>query len=339
MIKVASHGAVTRLSHRRDSAQASNGVKIWVDPRPSLQGLHARVFLCNFRQSGYEKNLSYMLGCNLRFTSAGDAELRRDGAGGSAHPGEPPTPPGGSQQDFAAPTAFTTIAGKSRATVSVDYSYVGPGQSKFQGEKLGNSDAQLVNASVAGAVALDEKWFIPLGISSANLFLDPVAGAPIPEEIHTLRLLGGLGYHLNDQWSFSASLGPAFYRLSDVDTSTLGLGGMVQAIWRMQPSLTLAFGIGFNPDSDIPVLPAAGARWNIRTNLTLNLMFPRPVLIYRAAPRLSLFAGGDIKFAVFRASSDEGDKIGQLPYNNALGTYRDFHLEPGSSAKSCAGSH
>jgi opacity protein-like surface antigen len=246
-------------------------------------------------------------------------------------PGEspPPAPAGGSQADFAAPTAFTPSEGKSRATFSVDYSYVGPRQTKFQGANLGNSEAQSVHASLAGAVALDEKWFIPLGISSANFFLDPAAGAPIPEEIHTLRLLGGLGYHLNDQWSIAASLGPALYRLSDVDTGTLGLGGMIHALWRLRPDLTLAFGVGFNPDLDVPVLPAAGVRWNIRTNLTLNLMFPRPVLIYRAAPKLSLFAGADIKFAVFRAAADQGNEIGQPRYNNALGTYRDFHLGAG----------
>ncbi len=241
----------------------------------------------------------------------------------------PPTPAGGSQEEFAAPTAFTPGQGRSRVTFSSDYSYVGPGQAKFQGVNLGNSEAQSVNASLAGAVALNEKWFVPLGISSANFFLDSPGGSPVPEEIHSLRLFAGLGYQLNDQWSISAGLGPVLYRLSDLDTGTLGLGGMIHAIWRMRPDLTLAFGIGFLPDSDVPVLPAAGLRWNIQTNLILNLMFPRPVLIYRAAPKLSLFAGADIKFAVFRTAEDLGDRIGQPRYNNALGTYRDFHLGAG----------
>ncbi len=58
-------------------------------------------------------------------------------------------------------------------------------------------------------------------------------------------------------------------------------------------------------------------------------MFPRPVIIYRPMPKLSLFAGGDFKFAVFRADSNQGDKLGQPRYDNALGTYRDFHLGAG----------
>jgi opacity protein-like surface antigen len=151
----------------------------------------------------------------------------------------------------------------------------------------------------------------------------------MPDEIHTLRLLAGLGYHINDQWSIAGSLGPAIYRLTDVDTGTLGLGGMIHALWRLRPDLTLAFGLGINPDMDVPVLPAAGVRWNIRTNLTLNLMFPRPVLIYRVAPKLNLFAGADMKFAVFRTAKDLGNEIGQPRYDNALGTYHDFHLGAG----------
>jgi opacity protein-like surface antigen len=241
----------------------------------------------------------------------------------------PPTPAGGSQEDFAAPTAFTPSQGKSRATLSMDYSYVGTGQAKYQGLSVGNSEAQSLNASLAGAVALNEKWFVPLGVSSANFFLNSLAGAPIPDEVNSVRLLGGLGYNLNDQWSISAALGPVLYRVTDVDSGDIGLGGRVQAIWRWRPNLTLAFGIGFEPDANVPVLPAAGARWRIQTNLTLNLMFPRPVLVYRAAPKLSVFAGADVKFAVFRASEDFGDKLGQPRYDNALGTYRDFHLGAG----------
>jgi hypothetical protein len=266
-----------------------------------------------------------MLNCALRAQEApADQEA-------PAEESQVPIPAGGSQEGFASPTAFSPIEGKSREVFSLDYSYVGPGQAKYQGLSTGNSEAQSVNASLAEAVVLNDKWFIPLGVNSANFYLNSLAGAPIPDEIHALRLLGGLGYNLNDKWSFSAGLGPVLYRLTDVDSAAVGLAGRVQAVWRLRPDLTLAFGVGFEPDRDVPVLPAAGVRWNIRTNLTLNLMFPRPVLIYRAAPKLSLFAGADIKFAVFRASEDFGNTVNQGRYDNALGTYRDFHLGGGAT--------
>ena len=239
----------------------------------------------------------------------------------------PPTPPGGSQQLFASPYNFVPREGnRLRLTATADYSYVAAGDANFQALKPSGSAAQSLHVALAGAVPVDEHWFVPLGLSSGNLWLDSAGATPIPAHINTLRLLTGLGYRLNDQWTFTASLGPSLYRLEDVDADDFGIAGTVGALYRVKPGLTFSFGIGFSPDSDIPVLPAAGVRWDIQTNLTLNLMFPRPVLIYRLSPGLSVFVGGDFKSAVFRADENLGDKIGQPAFNNALGTYHDFHV-------------
>lgn len=256
------------------------------------------------------------------------ALLAQDGPTASERP---LAPPGGSTQDSPSATSYTPRFGNfSRLVAGVDYSYVGGGAAKFEGAKSGNSDAQAVNVVVAGAIPISEQWFIPVGLGAGNFFLDSVSGVPFPDEIHTLRLHTGLGYRIDEDWTVMATLGPAIYRLDHIDSSDFGLSGMFGATYRMRPNLLLAFGLGINPDSSIPVLPAAGARWDIKTNLTLNLMFPRPALLYRAAPRLSLFAGADVKITVFRADSDQGTRIGQPQFNNALGTYRDFHLGAGA---------
>jgi len=244
--------------------------------------------------------------------------------------GPPPVPPGGSEQEFAPANSFVPRPGNlARVAAAVDYSYVAAGDASFQGLKQSGSDAHLIHLTVAGAVPLDEHWFIPLGLSAGNLWLGSESEIPIPERINTLRLLTGVGYRINDQWTCAASVGPALYRLEEIDGDDIGVAGMVGALYRRNPTLTWAFGIAFNPRSDVPVLPAAGVRWEIQTNLTLNLMFPRPVLIYRLCPKLSLFGGGDFKFAVFRGDSSLGDRIGQPAFNNALGTYHDFHLGVG----------
>ena len=92
----------------------------------------------------------------------------------------------------------------------------------------------------------------------------------------------------------------------------------------------MLFGLGFNPDSVYPVLPIAGVRWDVNTNLTLNLMFPKAGVIYRIDPNLSLYASVDFKFAVFRSEDDLGTQIGQPRFNNALATYQDIHLGLGA---------
>jgi hypothetical protein len=107
---------------------------------------------------------------------------------------------------------------------------------------------------------LNEQWFVPFGLGSRNLFLGAVAGAPIPDQIDTLGFNTGLGYRFNDQWTLVGSLGPRFYRLDSLDSSDIGIGGMVRATYEWKPNLTLALGLAFEPDRDVPVLPAAGVR-------------------------------------------------------------------------------
>lgn len=230
--------------------------------------------------------------------------------------------------DLNSPSGTLVRTNHWRIGASLDYSYVAAGGVSFQGV-TGNSDAQYFNASLNGEIPLNDKWFVPLGIGSRNLFLGTISGAPIPDQINTLNLNAGVGFCLDEQWTFIGSVGPQLYRLDGVDGDDVGIGGALRATWKWKPNLTLTFGVGFNPANDIPVLPVAGLRWDIRTNLTLNLILPRPALIYRVNKRLDLFAGASGNFAVFRADANLGDKIGQPAFNNALGTYRDFHIGAG----------
>ncbi len=232
---------------------------------------------------------------------------------------------------FAAANAYGLALQSNRwnISVSMDYSYVAAGDISFEGSK-GNSDAQSLNASLRAEIPVDDQWFVPVGIGSRNLFLGTVAGAPIPDQIDTMGLAAGLGYHLNEQWTFVGSVGPQFYRLDDIGGDDVGVAGMVRATWRWKPNLTLAFGIAFEPDNQVPALPLAGLRWDIRTNLTLNLMWPGPALIYHVDKRFDVFMGAGGNFTVFRSDPNLGNRIGQPAFNNALGTYRDFHLGAGA---------
>jgi hypothetical protein len=230
---------------------------------------------------------------------------------------------GGNDADWAA-----SHSEEWRFAFSSDYSAVDAGGVNFNGAK-GNSGAQSANANLSAVAPLKNGWFIPMGLSSRNLFLGQVPGTPIPSTIDTLGLNAGLGYHINDQWTIAGAAGPRFYRLDSVDSSGLGVGGMVRATYKWTPKLTLAMGVAVDPDRDVPVLPLAGLRWEICSNLTLSLMYPRSGLDYRVCPKLSVFAGFSGNFTVYRAEDDLGNRIGMSQFNNGLGTYRDFRVGAG----------
>jgi len=216
-----------------------------------------------------------------------------------------------------------------RMGVSLNYSYVGSGDVSFP-RVSGKSDAQSFTANALAEIPVNDKWFIPVHFDSRDFFLGTVTGAPIPDQMDTLGFDTGAGYHLNDQWTFAASIGPRLYRLDDVSGDDVGIGGTIRASWRYQPDLLFAFGLNFESDRDVPVLPAAGLRWDITPKLTLNLMWPQPGLIYHVNAKLDVFAAGGGDFTVFRTDSNLGNTIGQPAFNSALGTYRDFHIGAGA---------
>lgn len=216
--------------------------------------------------------------------------------------------------------------------VQLSYDYVAQGGVSYRGI-TGHSDASSIRANVMAEIPLNEQWFVPVGIRSADQWLGTIAGVPIPDRLNTLSLGAGLGCHVNERWTVAGSLGPSIYRFDDVGHDEVGVNGMIRATYKWRPDVTIGFGIAFEPDNDIPVMPVAGLRWAIRTNLTLNLMFPRPALIYRLNSRFDLFAAGGGDFTVFRTESDFGNQIGQARYNNALGTYRDFHFGGGAECR------
>jgi opacity protein-like surface antigen len=62
----------------------------------------------------------------------------------------------------------------------------------------------------------------------------------------------------------------------------------------------------------------------------LNLMFPKPGVIYRVTPKLSLFAGAGLSGATFRTDDTFGTEIGQPRFNHTLATYWDVRAGVGA---------
>jgi len=211
----------------------------------------------------------------------------------------------------------------------LDTSYTAAGKAKFLGTKSGDSGAFNASVNLFAPLPLNEKWVVPLGLGSQNIFLNSVSGVPVDDAIHTLSFNTGLGYRLNDDWMFMGTFNPTLYKFSDVGGNDIGFSGGVNALWKYSPSLKFMFGIMVAPDSDIPVLPMVGVDWQIDKAWELRLMFPQPRLIYKADDHWNYYGGLNLVGATFRSSDTLGTSIGRPEYNNALATYRDIRLGAG----------
>lgn len=211
----------------------------------------------------------------------------------------------------------------------IESSYTAAGKAEFLGTKSGDSDAFNTRLNVFAPLPLSEKWIVPLGLGTENLFLDSVGGVPVPDDIHTLSFNTGLGHRLNDDWMIMGMASATLYKFSDVGANDFGFSGGINAMWRYSPSLTWRFGFMASPDSDIPVLPMVGVDWQINEQFNLRLLFPQPRLTYQPNERWNFYTGMNMVGSTFRASESLGDSIGLSQYNDALGTYRDIRLGGG----------
>ncbi|MDB6067350.1 MAG: hypothetical protein JWR26_3558 [Pedosphaera sp.] len=212
-----------------------------------------------------------------------------------------------------------------------NFGYVGSTTARFKGADFGKSGAFNANLEAGTRLALNDQWFLNLGLASENFFFDQVSGTPMPDAVHTLRINTGLGYRLNEHWTITGLLSPALYRFDDVGANDVGISGGVLVTYQPKPSLTWSLGLMAAPDSDIPVAPIAGVRWLINDHYTLELGLPKTRVSYRIDPQWSVYAGADLNGTTFRASDSLGTKIGQPQFNNALATYRDVRLGAGTS--------
>ena len=225
------------------------------------------------------------------------------------------------------------LFGQPAVQASVNSGYDWSSSTKFQGGRVGDSDAYNINIEVGAHITLNDKWFVQLSLMSDNFYLEQLSAAPIPDAINTLRLNAGLGYRLNDKWTITALASPSFYRFDNVNGDDVGVAGSVMAAFRASPKLSLVFGIIGSPDSDAPVLPILGAHWRINDRYLVELGVPRTRMSYYIEKNWAVYAGGNLNGTIFRAGDTLGTQIGQSQYNNALGYYRDIRAGVGTSCE------
>jgi len=225
------------------------------------------------------------------------------------------------------------LFGQPGMRASVNSGYDWSSSTKFQGGRVGDSDAYNFNIGAGAHITLNEKWFVQLSLMSDNFYLEQLPAAPIPDAINTLRVNAGLGCRLNDKWTITALVSPSIYRFDNVDGDDVGLAGSVMAAYRASSNLSLVFGMIGSPDSDAPVLPILGAHWRLNDRYLVEFGVPRTRVSYYIEKNWAVYAGGNLNGTIFRTSETLGTQIGRSQYNNALGYYRDIRAGVGTSCE------
>ena len=213
--------------------------------------------------------------------------------------------------------------------ITLESSYAAATTTTFRGAEVGESDASNINIGLKTRIPLNGHWVVPLEVRSQNLYLGTLADTPLPASINTIQLGTGLGYRPGEHWMFMAHVNPTFYRLSDFGSNDVGVSGSLMAMWNYSPSLKIMLGVIYSPDSDLSIMPLAGFDWTINNHFDLQMMFPRPRLIYILDEKLHFHIGAEMNLITF-STNELAETTSELAqYNDALATYRDIRLGTG----------
>ncbi len=215
--------------------------------------------------------------------------------------------------------------------VDLRTSYTTASDAEFKGRKaIGDSAAFAFDLSIGRKFTLNDSWSLFFSVASSNLYLDSVPGGPIPDEIHTAKFTAGLEYKWSDKTTIRAFMSPSLYRLEDIDSDASGYSGGLLMTYLYSPSLTVTLGVMASSGGSFPVIPLAGVNWKINDQLELQLMIPKPRLLYRITPKWTVFAGADATSATFRTNKDFETKGELNKYNNELADYKDIRAGVGT---------
>jgi len=101
--------------------------------------------------------------------------------------------------------------------------------------------------------------------------------------------------------------------------------------------LQWVLGLEVDINRQIPVIPAIGARWQIRDQWVLDAILPTPRLEYDWSKDLTLFLGADADDGTFRVDAGLGAPLGLPKLGGAIVEYDEIRIGAGFSWKAAKG--
>jgi len=214
--------------------------------------------------------------------------------------------------------------------ISTGYSFVA-GADMRQGDRdLGKTEEQFATFNYVASVPVSKGWQLRTGVSWDRYSFGNTPGAPIPDTLQSTALVLGADVELSEKWVMRFEIQPGIYSdFEDIDSGDFDIPMILGFSYIVNKDLQWVFGLIVSPNSEYPVLPGAGVRWQFADDWTLNFILPRPRLEYQVNEQLGVFIGGEIKGGNYRTGSDFGTDVGNPALNNAVVSYREIRAGAG----------
>lgn len=90
----------------------------------------------------------------------------------------------------------------------------------------------------------------------------------------------------NDRWAMDLAIAPSLFTdYENTSSDAFRITGRALALWTVSPEWQVAFGVVYLDREDIVALPGVGAIWTPHEDLKVELLFPRPRVMYQLMPK------------------------------------------------------
>ncbi|WP_169980463.1 DUF6268 family outer membrane beta-barrel protein [Tautonia rosea] len=231
--------------------------------------------------------------------------------GPDSAPNDPPAPEG-IPREFGPPPP---------PRLAFDSWWIGPSQ-------IGGSQAELSMSflSVGGGKRFKlGKWsLLSVRPQFQTLFLGgpPKPGPDLPEQVYALTTDFQLEQPLSRKFSITIGATPGLYTdWENLSGEAVRVPARLFGSYIYSPKLILIGGVVYTAQPEIPIIPAAGLIWKPSETWRVDLIAPRPRIVYRWSEQLQLY--GQFAF-------DSSTYAIQSAGRNDLLEYRDFRVAMGA---------
>ena len=214
--------------------------------------------------------------------------------------------------------------------LGAEVSYSLPSAISRGSTRLGDIDALHARAGWIGTIRTGESYAWLTGIEWRGSSFDSPAGAPIPEDVHSLALKLGSEWQFADRWMTRFEVDPGLYSdFEDLSGDDFNAPFAVRLTYSPGTNLTWVLGLGVDVRSGLPAVGGPGVRWKFAPDWTLNLVMPRPRIEFAVDDSVTLFAGGELKSGSWRLSEGFGSGVNEDRLNNEIVDYREIRVGAG----------
>jgi hypothetical protein len=218
--------------------------------------------------------------------------------------------------------------------IEAEYSYLGGATTRRGSTDYGSVTEQHSDVKYVLSPQVTKTLLLRFGAEWQRFDFGVPNHAPIPDLLQQFNAVIGCDYQLADQWLLRVDLQPGVYSdFQDISWRDFNMPVVVGGVYLKSADVQFILGMLVDVRSQYPVLPAAGVRWQMTDEWTLDLVLPHPRIEYEANEKLTVYCGADFQAGMFTIGDHFGQDHGNPKLDHASLDYLEIRLGPGLAWK------